>query len=124
MGALIMSHSDDKGFSCPPAVAPIQVAIVCIWKKETDKTAVADAAREMKARLTKKGYRVELDDRDGIRPGAKYYEWERKVSYPLAFGHTQNTVLDRPFSPFSLLLVRMQPGEFWIRLFYQLRILF
>eukprot|EP00188_Purpureofilum_apyrenoidigerum_P000380 Plantae.Rhodophyta-Purpureofilum_apyrenoidigerum.ctg11629.p1 GENE.Plantae.Rhodophyta-Purpureofilum_apyrenoidigerum.ctg11629~~Plantae.Rhodophyta-Purpureofilum_apyrenoidigerum.ctg11629.p1 ORF type:complete len:577 (+),score=127.26 Plantae.Rhodophyta-Purpureofilum_apyrenoidigerum.ctg11629:56-1732(+) len=77
MGALIMTHSDDAGFVCPPRVAPTQIVIVCIWKKADQKEAVLDAAYEIKNRLKGK-YRVEIDAREGIRPGAKYYEWERK----------------------------------------------
>ena len=32
MGALIMSHSDDNGLVLPPKLAPLQVAIVPIYK--------------------------------------------------------------------------------------------
>mmetsp|Transcript_23977 Transcript_23977/g.94417 ORF Transcript_23977/g.94417 Transcript_23977/m.94417 type:complete len:232 (+) Transcript_23977:1159-1854(+) len=82
MGALIMTHSDDSGLCCPPKVAAIQIAIVCIWKKADQKEMVLGAAKDVAARLRSRGFRVELDDRDGMRPGAKYYEWERKVSLP------------------------------------------
>ncbi|KAJ8908103.1 hypothetical protein NDN08_008198 [Rhodosorus marinus] len=78
MGALIMTHSDDSGLCCPPKVAAIQIAIVCIWKKADQKQTVLSAAKDAAARLRSRGYRVELDDREGMRPGAKYYEWERK----------------------------------------------
>jgi prolyl-tRNA synthetase len=34
MGALVMSHSDDKGLVLPPALAPVHIVIVPICKKE------------------------------------------------------------------------------------------
>ena len=33
MGALIMSHSDDKGLVLPPKLAPFQVVIIPIYKE-------------------------------------------------------------------------------------------
>jgi prolyl-tRNA synthetase len=78
IGALVMVHSDDDGLVLPPKVAPIHVAIVPIWKNDAEKTAVVDAARRVAAELKEDGLTVELDDRDEVRPGAKYFEWERK----------------------------------------------
>ena len=34
IGALVMLHSDDKGFVIPPKIAPIQVVIVPIYSTE------------------------------------------------------------------------------------------
>jgi len=37
-----------------------------------------DAADKVKALLVKSGIRVHIDGREGIKPGAKYYEWETR----------------------------------------------
>lgn len=81
LGALVMTHSDDSGLVLPPAVAPVQVVIVPIPKgKPGDATydSVVDKVREVKEHLKKAGVRVQVDDRENMRPGAKYFEWERK----------------------------------------------
>ena len=78
MGALIMSHSDDGGLVLPPKVAPIHVAIVPIFRKDDEKAAVLEKAAAIAAELRDDGLTVEVDDRDGMKPGAKYYDWERR----------------------------------------------
>src|SRR5262249_44801509 len=78
IGALIMSHSDDQGLVLPPRLAPIHVAIVPIYKNDAEKGTVLEAARRIAAELKDDGLAVELDERDEVRPGAKYFEWERK----------------------------------------------
>ncbi len=78
VGALIMTHSDDSGLILPPALAPVQAVIVPIYKKEEERAQVVEAAQKLAADIRKKGICVEVDDRDGKRPGDKYYEWERK----------------------------------------------
>jgi len=75
-GGLIMTHSDDNGLIAPPRLAPVQVAIVPIWKSEDEKAQVSSVATQLKGDLEKAGLRVELDLRDTMKPGAKYYEWE------------------------------------------------
>jgi len=78
IGALIMAHSDDDGLVLPPKLAPIHVAIVPIYKTPEERAQVVEAARRIAAELRDDGLTVELDDRDEVRPGAKYFEWERK----------------------------------------------
>lgn len=78
LGALIMTHSDDTGLVLPPSVAPIQIAVVLIFKNEEQRQVVVKLADEVEARLKAMGLRVAVDDRPNMRPGAKYYEWERK----------------------------------------------
>jgi prolyl-tRNA synthetase len=81
LGALIMTHSDDNGLVLPPRVAPVQVVIVPIPPKKNDeesKVALDAALDEMVSGLKAKGIRVKVDDRDYVRNGAKYFEWERK----------------------------------------------
>ena len=78
VGAVIMTHSDDDGLVLPPKLAPIHVAIVPIYRKDEERTAVMDAAYKIAADLRNDGLTVEVDDREGLKPGAKYYDWERK----------------------------------------------
>ena len=78
VGALIMTHSDDDGLVLPPKLAPIHVVIVPIYRKDEERAAVLEAAAKIATDLRDDGLVVEVDDRDGMKPGAKYYEWERK----------------------------------------------
>ena len=78
IGALIMAHSDDGGLVLPPKLAPIHVAIVPIWKSDAEKAQVLEASDKLARELRADGLSVKLDDRDAMRPGEKYYEWERK----------------------------------------------
>lgn len=87
IGALIMTHSDDQGLVLPPKLAPTQVAIVPILKKNGDNEAVLGAAREMRDALLNAGFRVILDDRDQYRPGWKFAQYEVEgVPVRLAIG--------------------------------------
>ncbi len=87
MGALIMTHSDDKGLVLPPNLAPIKVAIIPIYRKEEEYNMVCAKAREIKAKLEAKGISVKLDDRDTHKPGWKFAEYEFKgVPVRLALG--------------------------------------
>ncbi|UCG88600.1 MAG: proline--tRNA ligase [Gemmatimonadota bacterium] len=78
VGGLIMSHSDDTGLVCPPRLAPTQVVIVPIWKSDEQRSSVMGVAGQIERELRASGVRVRLDARDGLKPGAKYYEWEGK----------------------------------------------
>ena len=78
IGALIMTHSDDNGLILPPKLAPIQVVIVPIYKTPEEQAATGAEAQGVAAELRAKGLAVKVDDREGMQPGAKYYEWERK----------------------------------------------
>jgi len=79
LGALVMTHSDDAGLVLPPPVAPVQAVIVPITKGEGEETAlVRQHVDRMVAQLKRAGVRVKVDDRPQLRPGAKYFEWERK----------------------------------------------
>ncbi|MEX2155792.1 MAG: proline--tRNA ligase [Gemmatimonadales bacterium] len=76
IGGLIMTHSDDNGLVAPPRLAPVQVAIVPIWKSDEERTQLTAVGRQLKDDLEKAGLRVELDARENMKPGAKYFEWE------------------------------------------------
>ncbi|MGB9841060.1 proline--tRNA ligase [Thermovenabulum sp.] len=75
IGAIIMTHGDDRGLKLPPKVAPIQVIIVPIFGQKKD--LVLNKAKEI-YELLKNEFRVELDDRDEYTPGWKFNEWEMK----------------------------------------------
>ncbi len=76
VGALIMTHGDDAGLVCPPRLAQYQVVIVPIYRTDDERGGVLEAADRVKRELAAAGVRVHLDARDGMKPGAKYYEWE------------------------------------------------
>jgi prolyl-tRNA synthetase len=78
MGALVMAHSDDNGLVLPPKLAPIQVAIVPVFKSAEQLTAISDAVAPIKKALEGLGIRVKYDDRDTHKPGWKFSEYEFK----------------------------------------------
>ena len=74
IGALIMTHGDQRGLLLPPKVAPIQAIIVPIMQK---KSGVLEAVAALKTKLQNAGIRVESDQTDNT-PGWKFNEWEMK----------------------------------------------
>ena len=76
IGGVIMAHSDDAGFVCPPRLAQWQVVIVPIHRTDDERAQVLQAAEEARTLLTKAGVRTIVDAREGMKPGAKYYDWE------------------------------------------------
>jgi len=76
--ALIAVHGDDKGLVLPFSVAPIQVVIIPIYYRENDREIVFAKAREVAEKLSGKGYRVRVDDREEYTPGWKFNDWELK----------------------------------------------
>ncbi|MGK2961343.1 MAG: proline--tRNA ligase, partial [Gemmatimonadaceae bacterium] len=82
IGGLVMTHGDDFGLKVPPLLAPQELVIIPIWRTDADRDRVLEAARAIEATLNawerrKTGkLRVFVDDRQGMSPGAKYYEWE------------------------------------------------
>lgn len=77
VGAVVMTHGDDQGLVLPPRLAPIQVVIVPIWRKDEERAAVLEAARTLAQRL--KGVcRIHLDDRDTFSAGWKFNDWEMR----------------------------------------------
>jgi prolyl-tRNA synthetase len=51
MGALVMTHSDDKGLVLPPNLAPWQVVIVPIFKTDKEFNQIDKIAKEIKEKL-------------------------------------------------------------------------
>jgi prolyl-tRNA synthetase len=87
MGALIMSHSDDKGLVLPPKLAPFQVVIVPIYKGEEQLAQISEVVLKMKKAMEAKGISVKYDNRDNQRPGWKFAEYELKgVPVRIAIG--------------------------------------
>jgi prolyl-tRNA synthetase len=78
IGALIMVHSDDQGLVLPPAIAPIQVVIVPIYKGADQKTALDEKVNVIVKELKAAGISVKYDDSDNNRPGWKFAEYELK----------------------------------------------
>jgi len=76
MGALIMTHSDDKGLVLPPKLAPIQVVIVPIYNGEQELNSISNIAKNIQGKLNKSGVSVKYDNRDTLRPGAKFAQHE------------------------------------------------
>ena len=82
VGGLVMTHGDDNGVRTPPRLAPIEVVIVPIWKSDEERARLLEAAYRIRDDLSQwngRGddrLRVRVDAREGIKPGAKYYEWE------------------------------------------------
>ena len=74
IGAIIMTHGDERGLVLPPVVAPIQCVIVPIAAR---KGGVIEKCEELKEKLTAAGIRVTLDATDNS-PGWKFNEWEMK----------------------------------------------
>lgn len=77
IGAVIMVHGDERGLKLPPRVAPIQVVIVPIWRKEAERDLVEDAVERVRQALLPVA-RVFVDRRDDKTPGWKFNEWEMK----------------------------------------------
>jgi prolyl-tRNA synthetase len=87
MGALIMTHSDDKGLVLPPKLAPYEVVMIPIYKGDDQKEAVVARLKEIKTELENQGISVKLDDRDTHKPGWKFAEYELKgVPIRIAMG--------------------------------------
>ncbi len=77
IGAVIMVHGDEKGLKLPPRIAPIQVVIVPVLFDKT-KDATLEACRKIETELRAEGIRVKLDDRDWVKTGFKYNDWEMR----------------------------------------------
>ena len=105
VGALIMTHSDDVGLVCPPKLAQYHVVIVPIYKSAEERIAVLEASERLRKELAAGGVRAHLDAREGMKPGAKYYEWEgRGVPFRIEMG-------PRDLSSGSVVLARRTGGK-------------
>lgn len=76
IGAIIMTHGDDQGLVLPPRLAPIQVVIVPIYRSDAERSMVMPVVERIRQELS--GFRIHVDDRDGLTPGFKYNDWEMR----------------------------------------------
>jgi prolyl-tRNA synthetase len=76
IGGLIMVHGDSSGLILPPRLAPYQVVIVPIWRKEAEKSVVLEQVTRVEKMLKGK-VRVKVDMSENT-PGWKYNEWEMR----------------------------------------------
>ena len=87
MGALVMTHSDDKGLVLPPKLAPIQVVIVPIYKNEDQLLEISEYANSLIMELKSLNISVKFDNDDNKKPGWKFAEYEMKgVPLRIAIG--------------------------------------
>lgn len=78
LGAIIMTHSDDRGLVLPPKIAPVQVIIVPIGKDNSDVEKAVDSISKQLDDLNI-SYKVDNSDKS---PGFKFAEAEVK-GYPI-----------------------------------------
>ena len=77
VGAVILTHGDEKGLRLPPQIAPIQVVIIPIFRNEEQEKMVKDYLAPIVELLESAGVRVHQDWTDNS-PGFKFNEWEMK----------------------------------------------
>src|SRR5687767_3438353 len=106
VGALVMTHGDDNGLVVPPRLAPIQVVIVPIYRSDDERTLVSEKAAAVAASLRSANVRVHVDARDNLKPGPKFYEWERK-GVPLRIEIGPKDVAQQQLT----IVLRATPGE-------------
>jgi prolyl-tRNA synthetase len=84
IGGLVMTHGDDNGLKVPPLLAPTEIVIVPIYRSDEERATVLAAADKLCNDLKEwerrdpGALRIHIDRRDGMKPGAKYYEWEMR----------------------------------------------
>ena len=80
IGAVIMTHSDDDGLMLPPLVAPIQVAIVPLFKNDEEKERVLAFTEKVKAAVCEQvdELRVQVDTRTDARPADRFFHWAQR----------------------------------------------
>lgn len=105
IGGLIMVHSDDKGLVLPPKIAPYHIVIVPVWGSDQEKLAVLDKVKDISDKLNKiDNLVIKIDDRD-LRPGPRFFEWEKKgIPIRIEIG-------PRDLENESVVLVRRDNGE-------------
>jgi prolyl-tRNA synthetase len=74
IGGVIMVHGDKSGLILPPRIAPYQVVVVPIWRKDAEKSLVLEQVTRVEKMLKGK-VRVKVD-RSENTPGWKFNEWE------------------------------------------------
>ncbi len=80
-GGVIMTHGDDMGLRLPPKMAPVQLVVVPITRKNADVEAINAAAKKLVSAASTAGIRAKLDDDATKSPGYRFSYWEQKVRY-------------------------------------------
>ena len=78
VGAVVMTHGDDKGLRLPPKLAPYQLVIVPIYRRDAQRGAVLDTVERLRQAFESASLRVHVDEREGQSPGFKFNDWEMR----------------------------------------------
>jgi prolyl-tRNA synthetase len=78
IGALVMTHSDDKGLVLPPSIAPIKVVIIPIYRNDEERKLVSEHAEKICKELKSNNINTKFDSDDNKKPGWKFAEYELK----------------------------------------------
>jgi len=105
LGGLFLTHGDDSGVIIPPKIAPIQMVIMPIYKKDSDATILLARCNEIKETLVNCGVRVKVDVREEPSVGRRFNEWEVK-GVPLRLEMGQ-----RELDADTVVIVRRDTGE-------------
>jgi prolyl-tRNA synthetase len=104
IGAIIMTHSDDRGLVLPPKIASLKAVVVPIPGKKADPTAIVAEAKKMADELGL-DRAVHVDERLNQSPGWKFHQWEQRgVPVRLELG-------PRDLESNQAVLVRRDTGE-------------
>lgn len=105
LGGLFLTHGDDSGVILPPKIAPIQMIIMPIHKKDGDAKALLARCEELRETLINSGIRVKVDLREESSVGRRFNEWEVKgVPVRLEIGQ-------RELEADTVVLARRDTGE-------------
>jgi len=105
LGGLFLTHGDDQGLILPPKIAPIQVVIMPIAKKNEDATILLAYCQDIREMLANAGIRTKYDDREEPSVGRRFNEWEVK-GVPVRYEVGANESKDR-----TVTIVRRDTGE-------------
>ena len=105
VGGLVMTHGDERGLRLPPRVAPIQVVVVPIFRNDDERARVLSETERLAESWRSADLRVKVDDRDDLRPGYKFADWElRGVPVRVEIG-------PRDLDASQVTIVRRDTGE-------------
>lgn len=105
LGGMFMIHGDDNGVILPPKIAPVQLVVMPIGKKDNDNSVLFARAEELRESLGNAGVRVKVDTREEPSIGRRFNEWEVKgVPLRLELGHNE-------LAADNVVLVRRDTGE-------------
>lgn len=75
IASVLIMHGDDHGVVLPPKIAPVQIVIIPIpYRGKAEQ--VNSTCLKVANKLRKNSFRVEVDLREDVTPGSKYYDWE------------------------------------------------